>query len=116
MPSLETVFKWLIAGAVVVIIALLVPAWIGAVAALGFLLVFVLLGAALIGIATMIAAFGLLPASLLLIGMLLSGSLFDFDFQWPDVELINWVVPQEQFVSVPQMEFRTLHIPHHMHA
>lgn len=99
MPSLETVFKWLIGGAVVVIVAMVLPTWVGVVASVGLLLVFLVMGAALIGIATLLATFGILPALLLLIWAVVSGHLFHFSFDFPEIEMINWFVQEHQFVA-----------------
>ncbi len=99
MPSLETVFKWLIGGVVVIAVAMVIPAWIGVIASVSLLVVVLVMGAVLIGVVTLLATFGLLPALLLLLVAVFTDHLFDFSFDFPDIELINWSVQDQQFVT-----------------
>lgn len=100
MPEAKTTIKWVAAGSVLVVMALLVPFWLWMGVVVGSVAIFVVLCIVLVGIMTVMAGIGFLPVLLVLIWMFVSHVFFEFESHYPEIELIDWPAKNSQFASI----------------
>ena len=103
MPNASSVFKWVVIGTTLIVATIVVPVWFWAVPIASLVVLLMVLVFVLVSIATMIVSFAGLPIMLVILWLMYSGYIFDYELLNSGVELISRFNQTDQFTQVSEL-------------